>query len=95
MTYAELIAAVARHAQLPEPMVAAVLKSTRVQIASALAAGGEVKLPDIGRFSRRLMAARAYRHPVTGAVTELPERSKVSFKAAAALIERIGGPSDE
>ena len=93
-TYAEFTAAVARHAEIPEPLVVAVLKSARAQIASILAAGGVVQIPDIGRFQRREKAARTVRSPLTGTF-EVPAGVKVGFKAAKALLDRVGGARDE
>ena len=94
-TYAEFTAAVARPAELPESLVTAVLKSTRAQMASILAAGGVVQIPDIGRFQRRQKAARTMRSPLTGKMVEVPEGVKVRFKPAKALLDRVGDARDE
>ena len=94
-TYAEFTAAVARHAELPEPLVAAVLKSARAQMASILAAGGVVQIPDIGRFQRREKAARTMHSHFTGKSIDVPAGVKIRFKAAKVLLDRVGGARDE
>ena len=90
-TYADFIDTVARHAELPPPIVEAVLKSVRAQTGSILAAGGEVRIPDIGVFARVPTAARTVKNPRTGNPVDVPAGHRVRFRAAKALTERVGG----
>jgi nucleoid DNA-binding protein len=93
MTYAELIAACARTAELPETVCEAVLKAFRSEAASVLAAGGEVKIPGLGTLITRTAAAHQARTPA-GRIVDVPERRRVKFRASEKLTARLSG-SDE
>lgn len=88
MTYAELIAAVSRASCLPLAQAEAALRGLRLQMASALAAGGEIKLPGVGNFAVVAKAARSLPGPGGGRV-EMPAGRRVRFRAAKALKERL------
>lgn len=58
-------------------------------IIATTVAEGEVKLAGFGSFSVKDVAAKTVRHPATGESLDVPATKKVSFKAAAALKERV------
>lgn len=93
MTYAELIAAVTRASGLSPAQSEVALKALRAQMASALAAGGEIKLPGVGTFAVVATAARSVPSP-SGNRTEVPAGQRVRFRPAKALKERLAGVFD-
>lgn len=57
----------------------------------ALAAGEEVNLPGFGKFKIQDRPARTGRNPATGESIQIAASKKVSFAAAKALKDAVGG----
>ena len=66
-----------------------VSKALLAVIIQALQTGDPVSLPGIGALSVRTYPARTGRNPRTGETIHIPAGSKVRFKMAASLRERL------
>lgn len=57
----------------------------------ALAAGNDVVLPGIGKFTVKAKPARIGRNPATGATVQIPARNVPAFSAAKLLKDTVDG----
>ena len=89
MNQSELISAVSVQSDLPKIHVSLVLKALAAITVSRLYAGEEVTIPDLGKLSVKVRAARAGRNPKTGEAVQIPERVAVAFSATKALKDAI------
>lgn len=92
MNQAQLIDAIAddpRNEGFGKTAVKFVLDSQARITQSALAIGGEVTLPGIGKLTVKVRAARTGRNPATGAPLDIPARKAPHFSAAKALKEAL------
>jgi DNA-binding protein HU-beta len=58
-------------------------------LSNGIAAGGGIRLPDIGSFSVAERAARTGRNPQTGKPLKIPAKKVVKFSAAKTLKESL------
>jgi len=89
MTKKELVAAIAKETALTQKDCAAVIDALVAKIGDELAAGGSIKVPDLGTFKVSARAARKGINPVTKEEIEIPASKAPSFKAAKALKDRV------
>ena len=85
MNKTELVAAVARKADLSKKDAEAAVKAVLDAVTEALADGEKVALVGFGTFEVKERAARTGKNPRTGEVIEIPASKVPSFKAGAAL----------
>jgi DNA-binding protein HU-beta len=89
MNKAELIAAIADHAELTKTQAAAVVEAFTSTITKALKKGDTVTLVGFGTFSVRKRAAREARNPRTGETIKLKASKVPVFKAGKALKDAV------
>lgn len=58
-------------------------------VAEEMQAGGEVNIPDFGKFFVRDTPARTGRNPATGESIEIPAKKAIKFSPAKGLKERL------
>ena len=85
MNKTELIAAVAKKADLSKKDAEAAVNATVAAITAALKKGDKVQLIGFGTFEVRKRAAKQARNPQTGAVIKVPATKVPAFKAGSAL----------
>ncbi len=85
MNKTELIAAVAKSANLSKKDADAAVNATVEAITKALKKGDKVQLIGFGTFEVRKRAAKQARNPQTGAVIKVPATKVPAFKAGSAL----------
>ena len=89
MNKSELIAAVAKEADLTKKDAEAAVNAVTGVITDALKAGDKVQIVGFGTFETRARAARTGKNPRTGETIEI-EASKVpAFKAGKALKDLV------
>ena len=89
MNKSELIAAVAKEADLTKKDAEAAVNAVTGVITDALKAGDKVQIVGFGTFETRARAARTGKNPRTGETIEI-EASKVpAFKAGKALKDTV------
>lgn len=92
MNQAELINAISGHPQnigTSKVSIKFVLDAQAEAVQEALAGGGEVTLPGIGKLSVKTSAARKGRNPATGVEMDIPAKTKPHFSAAKALKDAV------
>ena len=93
MTKAELIAAMqeklAGGVGFGRSAVELVLDALGEVAGAALAGGGEVPLPGLGKLKAKKRAARTGRNPRTGEAIQINGRMGVSFEAGKALKDKL------
>lgn len=91
MTKAELVAKLARDANVPQAAADRALNSFIATVSKAIAKGDRVALPGLGSFSLAERAAREGRNPQTGETIKIAACKVVKFSAATALKEAVNG----
>ena len=89
MTKAELIDAIAGHAELTKREAGLALDATMDAITASLKHGQDVTLQGFGTFSVKQREARTGRNPQTGEAIEIPASKTVGFKAGKALKDAV------
>ncbi|MBE5313830.1 MAG: HU family DNA-binding protein [Xanthomonadales bacterium] len=89
MNKAELVAAIADHAELTKTQAAAVVDAFTSTVTKALKKGDTVTLVGFGTFSVRKRAAREARNPRTGETIKLKASKVPVFKAGKAFKDAI------
>lgn len=85
MNKAELVAAIAKKADMPKVQAAEALEAAIAAIAEALKKDENVQLIGFGTFAVVKKAARKGINPATKAVIDIPAKKAVKFKAGAKL----------
>ncbi len=85
MNKSELIAAVAKEAELSKKDAEAAVNAVTAAITAALQEGDKVQLVGFGTFETRARAARTGQNPRTGAKIEIAASKVPAFKAGKAL----------
>jgi DNA-binding protein HU-beta len=91
MTKAEFVAAIATEMGGDRKTAAAVLEAIAQVVTRAVAEGGTVALPGIGKVAGRARPARTVRNPATGAMVEKPADRQVKFTIAKSLKDAVNG----
>lgn len=81
MTKAELIDAIALHADLTKREAGLALDATMDAITASLKHGEDVTLQGFGTFAVKQRESRTGRNPATGAAIQIPASKTVGFKA--------------
>ena len=89
MNKAELIDAMASHAELSKADAKKALDAFVGATTGALKKGDRISLVGFGSFSIARRAARAGRNPKTGAVIQIAAKNTVKFKAGADLSSSV------
>lgn len=89
MTKAELVAAIAKGANISKKQADAALKSAIEAVSDALKKGERVAIPGFGIFNVRTRAERKGRNPRTGVEINIPARKVVSFRPAKELRDSV------
>ncbi len=89
MTKVQLFAALAEKTGLQKKEVALVFETYHALVLSELKKGGEMKLPDLGKFKVRKSAARMGRNPKTGKPIKIAAKTKAKFLVSKAVKESI------
>ncbi len=89
MTKADLIAHVAKKANLTNKAARDAVQSVFSAIADTLKKGDKVVVTGFGTFSVRSRAARKGRNPQTGAAINIPARKTPGFTAGKALKKAV------
>ena len=87
----ELVAQVAKTAEVSQQKAAAVINVVIHAVTNAMAAGESVSLIGFGTFSVSERPARHGRNPATGAAIDIPARKSPSFKAGKSLKDAVKG----
>ncbi len=89
MTKAELIANVAKKAEITQKDTEAVVNAFFATVQETLAQGENVQVIGFGTFEVRERAARTGRNPQTGAEIEIAAAKVPAFKAGKALKDAV------
>ena len=89
MNKTELIAAIAKEADLPKSKAEAALKATIDTITKALKKGDKVQLVGFGTFETKKRAARVGINPRTKEQVKYPAKTIPAFKAGKALKDEV------
>ena len=89
MNKAELIDAIAGHADLTKADAGRALEGFCEAITAAMRKDEDVTLVGFGTFSRKEREARTGRNPATGAEIQIPASKTVSFKPGKALKDAV------
>lgn len=89
MNKAELIDAIAAHADLTKRDAGGAVDAFCEAIADALSRGEDVTLVGFGSFSVKEREARTGRNPATGATIDIPASKTVGFKPGKALKDAV------
>ena len=85
MKYSELINQIAVDVGVSKRQASDAMLVMRDVILTEVGHGGEIHIPDIGKFSSVQRAERAGRNPSTGEALVIPARRAVKFKASSVL----------
>lgn len=91
MNKQELVKAIAESAEITQKQADQALKAVVEAIKDSLGAGNELSIPELGKFSVTLRAARSGKNPLTGAALQIPERKVPKFSPAKALKDHVAG----
>jgi len=89
MTKAELVAAIAKEAEIVKSKAEKAIDGFVSAVSGALAGGDKITLVGFGTFSVGERAAREGRNPRTGAKMKIPAKKVVKFKAGKTLTEKV------
>ena len=89
MNKTELIAAVAKKADLSKKDADAAVNAVIAAVTGALKKGDKVQVVGFGTFEVRKRAAKQGRNPQTGAVIKVPATKVPAFKAGKALKDAV------
>lgn len=89
MRKSELIQKIAENTNASPNEIKEILRSLAEIITEETIKGGEVPLPDVGKFKVRRMSARIGRNPKSGETLQIPAKWKVHFTCCKELKEKI------
>jgi DNA-binding protein HU-beta len=87
----ELVAEVAKAADVAKSQAAAVVEALTETIKKSVAKGEKVALVGFGTFEKRVRNARTARNPRTGETIKVAKTNVPAFKPGAAFKESVGG----
>lgn len=87
----ELVAEVAKQADVARSAAAAIVDAVTDTIKRSVAAGEKVALVGFGTFEKRVRNARTARNPRTGETIKVAKTNVPAFKPGAAFKETVGG----
>lgn len=86
---ADLVDAIVKSEDISKKDAAAAVNAVFGAVADALAKGDKVTITGFGTFDVKKTAAREGRNPATGAKIKIPAKKVPSFKAGAALKDKV------
>jgi nucleoid DNA-binding protein len=86
----DVVTAVSEWNDLPVYKANAYVESVFEYIRQELIKGEGVVIQNFGKFTKTKLKARKSRNPKTGEPVDVPERTKVSFKASSMLKSLLG-----
>lgn len=89
MRKSELIQKIAENTNASPKEVKEILRGLAEIITQETVKGGEVPLPDVGKFKVRRMSARVGRNPKSGETLQIPAKRKLHFVCSKELKEKI------
>lgn len=89
MNQADLITSLANEADVNKTSTESVIKALGGVVQAALAAGEDITLPGIGKFSVTAKPAREGRNPRTGETVQIAAKNAPKFTAAKALKDAL------
>ena len=89
MTKNDLINALAEGTAVSKKDVEAIIDRLPGLIESTVKAGNPFTLPKVGIFKTKRVEAREARNPATGAMVDVPAKTKLTFKTAKAMADAI------
>ena len=89
MNKAELVAAIAKDAEISKSAAEKALNSFTGNVTKRLKKGDRIALVGFGTFSVQKRAARNGRNPQTGASIKIPARKVVKFSAGKSLKDAV------
>jgi DNA-binding protein HU-beta len=87
----DLVAEVAKGADVAKSVAASVLEALTETIKKSVAAGEKVALVGFGTFEKRIRNARTARNPRTGETIKVAKTNVPAFKPGAAFKETVSG----
>ncbi len=87
----ELVAEVAKQADVAKSVAAAVLEALTDTVKTSVAKGQKVALVGFGTFEKRVRNARTARNPRTGETIKVAKTNVPAFKPGAAFKESVAG----
>ncbi len=75
-----LVDAIGDELKIPRRTAARILDAVLDSIRGLLASRGKVAIKGFGTFERRIRKGRAYKHPLTNEVHDVPDRETIVFK---------------
>lgn len=91
MNKAELIRHLADSAEVTQKQAEAVLSTLATTVHIALSSGGEMSIPELGKFSMKDRAARTARNPATGETVEVAAKRVPKFTPSKVLKDATAG----
>jgi DNA-binding protein HU-beta len=85
MNKKELVTHLAEHAEVSKNQAESVLNALATTILDTVRAGGELAIPDIGKFGVKDVAARTGHNPKTGEAIQIAAKRAPKFTIAKAL----------
>lgn len=89
MNEKELTEAIATQFFLTKVESKEIIRLLLTKTAGSLKNGGRVYLRGFGSFTKQKRSAKKVRHPKTGQITTIPERTTVEFKPSNRLLKNI------
>ena len=89
MNKQDLVAKIAKDAEMSKTSASAVVESFIDGITSALKKGDSIRFVGFGTFKTSVRKARLARNPQTGAAIKIPKRRVVRFSAGTALKKAV------
>lgn len=89
MTKNELVSALAAGTSISKKDVEAILDRLPGLIETTVIGGAPFTLPKVGIFKAKDLPARKARNPQTGAMVDVPAKTKLTFKPAKAMADAI------
>lgn len=89
MTKSDLINALAEGTTINKTDIGAILDKLPSVIEATVKSGNPCTLPKVGIFKAKTVEARKARNPSTGAMVDVPAKTKLTFKTAKAMADAI------
>jgi len=81
----EIATTIAEMNGITKKLAGEVIDNYCAMITNHIATGGEVVIPGVGKLKTKLSPPRGSRNPKTGEAIQVPEKTKVVFRAANTL----------
>lgn len=91
----DLIAELARRADIPHVRAHKIVEVILLAIEEAVIKGQQLQLRGFGTFSTRARAAVSRQNPRTGVLTEVPAKRTPVFRAGTELLQRVDNEREQ